>query len=130
MTASFQTRTISTILLGEPGLMRDSICTLLNAIPNVHINLVVDLSKENQDLANNLTINCVIFDCSGNIPDFNTLVMIKKFKKDYPQIHCLVITASLKHNAIYLSAGADMALVRGFSLNDLRQALEYLFVVP
>jgi DNA-binding NarL/FixJ family response regulator len=126
MADNFQPNIISTLLMGEPRLMRDSICTLLNAIPSVEINGVRDLFEADQDLPDDSAFNCIILDCSGG-EELPAVVWISKFKKEHPHIRCLVISASSKHNAAYRSAGADLVLVRGFTLGELQQSLQDLF---
>jgi DNA-binding NarL/FixJ family response regulator len=126
MTANCLHGLISTHLLGKPGLMRDSLCTLLHAIPCVRIDRVDGLLQADLDRPDDWASRCLIIDCSNSEPEFAILALLDRVRKKYPQIRCLVISTSKNHIETYLSAGADGALVSGFTISEMEQALHAL----
>jgi hypothetical protein len=130
MTTIGPSECISALLISQPGLKRDSLCSLIGAIPFVTMQSIDEQFIIGENFPGDCPDKCAILDCSEAAPAFRVLSWIDQLKKRHPQIRCLVISASSKHNEIYLSAGADLALVSGFSYQELYLALQSMFNLP
>jgi DNA-binding response OmpR family regulator len=127
MADPFRKGKVSTLLLGEPGVRRDSICALLNAIPNIQVNHIINPTEKDLGLPKSQDLSCLIIDGSQEDPIQETLDWITEVKKENPQILVMVFSASAKHTTTYNQAGADLVLERGFSLSELSLSLQALF---
>ncbi len=118
---------ISVIVLCSPGLMRESLRTLFSAIPGVQICGMMDLAEVTPHTFAAQFPDCVVIKCPDVHPDDTTLALLGGLRQAGSQTRSLIISASPNQGSACLAAGADLVLVKGFALGELKQAFDMLF---
>jgi len=118
---------ISVLILNCPGLMRNSLQTLFSAVPRVQITGMFNQTEITLEKVIALQPNCIVLESEDGQPGPSSLNLLAGLKQAYPQTCCLIITPSPNQARLFLAAGADYVLLKGFAFGELKQAFDLLF---
>lgn len=114
---------IAVLISAEPGLLRDSIYTILQSISNLTVVGVVAGERESLDALDQFHPEVVLVECSPNAQWWLGLCAICASTM---HIKCIAITDTIKTSQLAHENGADGALIKGFSSQDLQQTLRWV----
>ena len=119
---------INVLMIAPPGMMRDSLCSLLSSIPAVSI--VGFLSFEDQIPQSLVALypDIVLMDCTGKAHNLETIRRIKVWNPDQ---YCLVIAGNSHEARLAYLYGADEVLTHGYTGFQFKAALrKYGYIYP
>ncbi|RLC78180.1 MAG: hypothetical protein DRJ03_15510 [Chloroflexi bacterium] len=112
------------LIAAEPDRMRDSLHLLLKTARGIHIVGLADDSSVALRMVSEHRPALVLLDT--NLLGEEMPTVLKKVKAKESQSRCLVLTDTFEQQREAGSAGADAALVKGFSIEKLFQTIEEL----
>lgn len=114
------------VIVAEPGPLRDSLQTLLMALPQIEtVRLVGDAPSAWKAIAEQ-TPALVLLDT--NLPDGDALVLLRKIKAQKHRARCLVLADDRQQQQEATAAGADAALLKGYPAAGLFETIEMLLL--
>jgi two-component system NarL family response regulator len=114
------------VIVAEPGPLRDSLQTLLLALPQVEtVCLVGDASSAWRAIVEQVP-TLVLLDT--NLPGGEALALLKKIKAQEKRARCLVLADDRQQQQEATAAGADAALLKGHPAASLFETIEELLL--
>ena len=112
--------TLSVLICAGPGLLRESLATILASFPFVEI-----VESEVEEINPFIQIyhsrpDIVFVDCSSLPQCFDLIRTIEDWQ---PRVNCIAITETIQCSKLALDNGAEAALIKGFNNNDLYQTI-------
>jgi DNA-binding NarL/FixJ family response regulator len=115
---------INTLIFAEPGLLCDSILSILGSFPFINVVGTVSVNCRGLDAIKQFCPNLVLLDCSTNNGPMELIRAIHNGKAD---IKCLAIADTFQTSRLAFENGANAALIKGFTSQDLQLALRRVF---
>jgi DNA-binding NarL/FixJ family response regulator len=112
------------LIAAEPDRMRDSLHLLLKTVRGISIVGLVDDSSAALRMISERHPALVLLDT--NLLGEEMATVLEQIKADESQSRCLVLADTFEQQREAGSAGADAALVKGFSMEELFQTIEEL----
>ena len=120
------TNTGSLLLVARPGRMLDGLQALLRTIPEIEIAGQADCESQALALIAQLHPALVLLDSSLVFRE--QLPAIIQIKDGYPHIGCIVLVENVQQQSAAREAGADIVLIKGFSIEMLRAAIHQVLM--
>jgi DNA-binding NarL/FixJ family response regulator len=116
-----ETAPITVIVVARPGLMRDSLVSFLEAIPEVDAVQVTEHPFALLDQVHRDAPNTIIVD--ANLGQGQVVALLRRLRVADAKTRCIVLSDHVWQHDPFLSAGADAVLVKGFLGEPLRRAV-------
>jgi DNA-binding NarL/FixJ family response regulator len=116
------TSMVSLLLVARPGRMRDGLQALLRTIPEIEIVGQADSELQALTLISRQQPALVMLDSS--LAPGEMLPMLVQIKDGYPRTRCIVLVENAQQQGAAREAGADTALITGFSAEVLHAAID------
>jgi DNA-binding NarL/FixJ family response regulator len=124
-----QSQAVHSILIAaRSGRMRDSLCSLLSILPDIHVVGCADNSRSAQQLTTALRPTLILMD--ANLPGEDTSTILQWIKKHDCPPCCLVLVDTQEQYRDATAAGADVALLKGYATRELFAAIRSLTNKP
>jgi DNA-binding NarL/FixJ family response regulator len=118
--------TVSLLLVARPGRMREGLQALLRTIPEIEIVGQADSESQAMALITRLQPALVLLDSSLTLQEMlPTLIQIKG---GVPRTRCIVLVENAQQQGAARDAGADSALITGFSAEVLHAAIDQVLM--
>ena len=104
--------------------MRDSLHLLLKAVPGINIIGSADNSSSALRMVSEHHPALVLLDT--NLPGEETTGVLRRIKANGSQSRCLVLSGTIDQRRETQAAGADVALLKGFSTEQFLETIEAL----
>jgi len=122
-----------TLIIAPPGRIRDGLELLLSSYPHIH--LLPPASDEIlawQDI-NEYNPELIILDYDLPDPgirngDQKTEIFIQHCKKAWPSLPCITLVDSPRQIRSVIEAGADATLLKGFTIAQLLERIDYVLL--
>lgn len=117
---------ITAVIVAEPGPLRDSLQTLLMALPQIE---TVRLASDAPSAWKAITEQApalVLLDT--NLPDGDALALLRRIKAQEHRAQCLVLADDRQQQQDATAAGADAALLKGYPAAGLFGTIEKLLL--
>lgn len=114
------------LIAAKPGRPRDSLHILLKMI--LGINIIGLASDSSSALAMVSEHHPALVLLDTNLPGEEMTTLLRRIKANGSQSRCLVLSDNFRQQLEARSAGADAALVKGFSTIKLFEAIERLLL--
>ncbi|MDR3577558.1 MAG: hypothetical protein P4L50_27150 [Anaerolineaceae bacterium] len=112
-----------TLISAESGLLRDSILTILESFPFINVVGAAEGKFNTLDAVKQCNPRLVLVDCST----CNAwLEIIQAIRGRQTEIKWVAITDTIQTSRQALKNGADSALIKGFTSQELQMALQRL----
>jgi DNA-binding NarL/FixJ family response regulator len=116
----------SALIVARPGSLRDVLCVLLQTMPQIQtVDLASDVSSALEAAAGHRLI-LVLTDASPSNGRDTASTAVRMIKAREPATRCLVLADDVHQRQAVESAGADVALVKGFPAGELLEVIEGL----
>ncbi len=115
------TRAMSLLLVARPGRMRDGLQALLRTMPEIEIVEQADTPSEALTPISRQLPVLVLLDSSLDLGEMLSLLM--QVKGSCPETRCIALVENGQQQDAVTEAGADAALVTGFSTEILRATI-------
>ena len=112
------------LIAAKPDRLRDSLQFLLKTMPGINIVGPADDSSLTLRLISEHRPALVLLD--SNLPGEEMTTVLRRIKANGSRSHCLVLSDTFEQQRRAKSAGADVALVKGFSAAKLFEVMEKL----
>lgn len=112
---------LKTVIVSRPGVSQEALRTGLRAFTWVDIVGSASNGLSALFLIEQKRPNLVVID--SNLLDDELTHLVQHIKKEYPNLYCLALTHTQHQQQAILESGADAALLRDSSAQQLRQAL-------
>ena len=116
------TSPVSLLLIARPGRMRDGLQALLRTIPGIEIIGQADCGTRALTLISEKELPLVLLDSSPGSAEM--LATLRQIKDGHPQVRCIALVENAQQQVAAKEAGADTALVTGFSAEVLHAAVD------
>lgn len=113
-------RQTNVLIYAAPGLMRDSLCSLLSSFPGTQIAGIASSEDDLLKEVRHLHPDIILIDYPAPPPDFEALHAIKTID---PHHRCVVIIDQIHRKERAYQAGADHVLIRGYSGQEFRAVI-------
>ena len=114
----------SVLVAAPPDPMRDSLCFLLSSVLEIEI---VALADDCAALLRQATAHCLaLILLDGNLTGAGTRAALARLAADCPTNRCIVLANSTRQRREALAAGADGALLKGYSALELLALVDRL----
>ncbi len=118
------TSSVALLLIAKPGRMREGLQALLRTMPEIDI---VGLEEnESQALAQISRQQPAIVLLDSSLALQEILPLLSQIKGGYPRTRCIALVENVQQQSVAREAGADHALVTGFSARALRLAIDQI----
>ncbi len=117
-------RNAPVLIVAKPDRLRDSLQFLLKTVPEINIVGLADDSSSALRLVSEHRLALVLLDT--NLPGEEMTTVLRRIKADGSRSRCLVLSDTFEQQRRARSAGADVALVKGFSVAELFEVMEKL----
>lgn len=116
------------VVIGPPGRWRNSLCVLLQAIPEITaVHQADDYETALQWLAE-IRPAIVLLDCG--LPGEEAWLALRHIQRDWPQARCLILAHDSAQAQRAETSGADAVLQVGFSGETLHTAIREIIKQP
>ena len=115
---------IPTLISAEAGLLRDSLITILGSFPFIDVVGVVAEKCSILDAIHQFHPDLVLVDCSNNT---QWIEIIHAIHGLLVEVKCVAIVDTFQTRRLALENGADSALIKGFTSQELQLALRQVF---
>lgn len=112
------------LIAARPDRMRDSLHLVLKAVPGINIIGSADNSSSALRMVSEHHPALVLLDT--NLPGEGTASVLKRIKANGSQSRCLVLSGTIRQRRETQAAGADVALLKGFSTEQFLEIIEAL----
>ena len=116
----------SLLLVARPGRMREGLQALLRTIPEIEIVGQADWGSQALALIAQQQPALVLLDSS--LTPGEMLSTLMQIKGEYPRTRCIVLVENAQQQDAARDAGADTALIRGFSAGVLHAAIDQVLM--
>ena len=113
------------LIVARPGELRDGVRALLSATPKIGQIGQADDGPAALAILGKLCPQVVVLD--WNMPAGDLPTLLGKIKSQCPETRCLVLADGIEQQREAVSAGADVAVLKGFPAARLAQTLSGLF---
>jgi DNA-binding NarL/FixJ family response regulator len=120
------TGTESLLLIARPGRMREGLQALLRSIPEIEI--VGQADWESQALALIAQQHPALVLLDSSLTPREMLPTLMQIKGEYPRMRCIVLVENAQQQDAARDAGADTALITGFSAEVLHAAIDQVLM--
>jgi DNA-binding NarL/FixJ family response regulator len=120
------TSTVSFLLVARPGRMREGLQALLRSIPEIEI--VGQADWESQALALIAQQHPALVLLDSSLTPREMLPTLMQIKGEYPRMRCIVLVENAQQQDAARDAGADTALITGFSAEVLHAAIDQVLM--
>jgi len=120
------TSMVSLLLVARPGRMRDGLQALLRTIPEIEIVGQADSELQALTVISQQQPALVMLDSS--LAPGEMLPMLVQIKDGYPRTRCIVLVENAQQQGAAREAGADTALITGFSAEVLHAAIDQVLM--
>lgn len=103
----------SVILVSSPGVLHDSLQSMLRSLPEVEVIGSASGGLSASELLQKQDVNLVVID--ANLPDEEVLMLLSLIKSNYQDVRSIVLTTTASQKTEFLSAGAGAVLPRSSS---------------
>ncbi len=116
--------TASLLLVARPGRMREGLQALLRTIPVIEVVGQTDCESQALTLISQQQPALVLIDSS--LTPQEMLPTLIQIKGGYPRTRCIVLVENVQQQGAAREAGADIALISGFSAEVLHAAIDQI----
>ena len=109
------------LVAAKPDLMRNSLVSYLRVIPRVDILAPADDTSTAIGLARSQQPDALVADV--NLSEADLLYLVKLLRNEQPKLNCIVLADNVQQKQVFLSAGANCVLLKGFLDDRLKKAL-------
>ena len=120
------TSTGSLLLVARSGRMREGLQALLRTIPEIEIVGQADYESQALALIAQQQPDLVLLDSSLTLQEM--LPTLMQIKGGYPRTRCIVLVENAQQQGAAREAGADSALITGFSAEVLHAAIDQVLM--
>ncbi|MBI4674709.1 MAG: response regulator [Chloroflexi bacterium] len=99
---------VRTVIAARPGLMRDSLQSLLRAIPHVQVVALTDALETVQALVNEQRVDFVVLD--ADLDETRVAELARQFKREHLRLLCLVLAATSEQEHALQAQGAEVVV--------------------
>jgi CheY-like chemotaxis protein len=121
---SMVTNSTSALIVASPNRIRDSLRSLLRAVPQLEVINQVDDGPAALSVLAKHPPTLMLLD--SNLPDGQVQTVLKQVKAEYPHTQCLVLAHNIKQQQLARANGADDVLLAGFSITKFFLTIESL----
>ncbi len=119
---------ITAIIISDYGFMREGLRTLVESLPEVTVLGTTNGVLVGKKMAIELAPQLVIVDCT--LSNGKGLELVHNIKIEGIPTRCLAIVESFDDSQKAISLGAEGALIKGFTRNDLVRVLKRMIDEP
>ncbi len=119
---------ITVIIISDYGFMREGLRTLVESLPEVTVLGTTNGVLVGKKMVIELAPQLVIVDCT--LSNSKGLEFVRILKMERIPARCLAIVESFEDSQKALTLGADGALIKGFTRNDLVRVLKRMIDEP
>lgn len=111
---------ITVLLVSEPGIMHNTLYSILQTIPNA---IVADVNGalSGLDFLEQQPVDAVVID--ANIPLSERVALIMRIQQRFPLIRSVVLTSTSRNHRVLVDAGADSVLQQNCLRRDIEAAV-------
>ena len=109
------------LILAQPGVLRNSLVSFLNAMPEVRLVQCSSSLREASEFLAGQDINVVLIDMQGAGWDLSDI--LSKFRQTNSHMNCIVIASNPRSQEAVSRWGAYRVLQHGLLGQDLREAI-------
>ena len=114
----------SGLIIARPGLVRDGLQAVFQAMPGVYALEPADDGASALDMLKSHRTDLVILDSS--LSEDELIATIDRIKDQYPDVRCLVVTDDPGQQRTLKAVGTDAVLIKGFSAAVLSETIKAL----
>jgi len=101
--------------------MRNSLVSYLRVIPHTDILSLADDTPTALVLARSQQPDVLVADV--NLSEADVLALVQQLRNEQPKLNCVVLADNVQQKQVFLGAGANCVLLKGFLDDRLRDAL-------
>ncbi len=109
------------VVAAKPGVMRNSLLSYLRTIPNAQVIAVVGSALIALDTIREWQPSLVVVD--SDLTEWEMETLLRQLQGELPHIKSIALVESIRQQQVCLAAGANVALLKGFLDEQLRQAV-------
>ncbi len=114
------------LLVASPGRKSEGLQAILRTIPEIEIVGQADHVYQTMAMIAQHQPSLILIDSSLTTEDI--LPALAQIKGGYPRTRCIVLVDNIKQQSASREAGADCALITGFSTQALHEAIDQILV--
>lgn len=114
----------STVIVSQPGVLREALAALLASYSNIAITGCVSGALLALNLIRQQPPQLLVID--STLPEDEAIALVQQVKQAWPTVACLVLSITSRTRQEFLNAGADEILPRFSSTEEMEQALRRL----
>jgi DNA-binding NarL/FixJ family response regulator len=111
---------ITVLLVSEPGIMHNTLSSILRTIPNAII-AEANGALSGLDLLERQRVDAVIIDT--NIPQSERVALIGRIRQRLPKVRSIVLTTTSRNHGALSDAGADKILMQNCFREEIEAAV-------
>ena len=115
-----QAKPIAILLVSEPGIMHNTLYSILQTIPNAVV-AEVNGALSALDFLERKKVDAVIID--ANIPQSERVALILRIRRLFPYIRSIVLTTTERNHSALVSVGVDTVLPQNCVRKDIEVAI-------
>ncbi len=112
------------LLVDKPGLVRDALQCLLNAVTPLKVLLVADSVPLALEAARDARPHMILV--GAGLPEEHVVELVRCIKREQPKTSCLVLTERARHSDMVRSAGADGVMAAGLPVSQVLPAIQQM----
>ena len=120
----FHDKRVITLVVGKPGHMLEGLRSLLKAHPRLEVLVTAPDVPSALDVADDCHLGLVLFD--SLLQEDDVVAAVHQIKDKSPQTLCIVIADRSQQYFTALASGADSALIKGFTADQLFSVINRL----
>jgi DNA-binding NarL/FixJ family response regulator len=109
------------LIIAVPGMIRDSLCSLLSSLSDVRIGGVLSFADLSPQILDDCFPKIILMDCTGKAQQLES---IREIKSGYPNHYCLVIVENSHKAWLAYHYGANDVLMRGCTGYEFKAAFQ------
>lgn len=113
-------RQIIVLLVAEPGIMHQSLYSILQSFPGALIAQASGALTAYDHLQDQAVDALVI---GANLPLAERVALLERVRKQFSPLRCVVLTTTTRNHELLREAGADAVLLQDCTPQDIRAAL-------
>jgi len=124
ITQKWETKSkVAVQILAQPGMLRDSLTMLLSSFEFVSVVGKADCARNCLEEIELIQADIVLSACSSMAECERLMGRLQRVQS---KIKCIVITDGFQSSKMAMELGADAALIKGFTSQDLMQVLRWV----
>lgn len=112
------------LIVTGPGSLQNGLLALMTAMPQIEVVGEADSASAALQMVVEHCPDVVLLDM--DLPGIETCALLRQIKNDWPATRCIALANDVQHQQESESAGADVALVKGFLPAQLIATIEGL----